>query len=48
MDSYVLHAFATLKNGVTSHSYLENKVDIFINPFHATNIFLYSYKALEN
>ena len=40
--------FATLKNGVTFHLYLENIVYIFINRFHATGFFLYPLKTSEN
>ena len=39
--------FATLENDVTFHPYLENKVYIFINRFHATGIFLYPLKTSE-
>ena len=37
--------FATMKTDVRSHPYLKNKVYIFINPFHATGIFLYPLKT---
>ena len=48
VDSQLCFAFATLKKGMAFHPYLENKVFIFINQFHATGLFLQPLKRSEN